>query len=126
MGEPFRFPHESVPRFLPRSSRFARCARGGNRTHTTLRSRDFKSLTATNYVTRASMRIARNSNFCRRKNLSGHRLAIARSSRYCFGVRFSRASRAGGLLVEATGRIELPHRDFADLRITTFLRGQIY
>jgi hypothetical protein len=30
-----------------------KCARGGNRTHTTLRSADFKSTSATNYDTRA-------------------------------------------------------------------------
>lgn len=33
------------------------------------------------------------------------------------------ATRAFILLTEATARIELAHRDFADLRITTFLRG---
>lgn len=57
---------------------------------TRLTAADFKSTTATNYVTRANI--------------------------------IKELSRS---LIEATVRIELTHRDFADLRITTFLRGLV-
>lgn len=58
-AQTFRFPHaKRVDALLPYPlknplARIFSCARGGNRTHTTLRSANFKSAAYTNFATRA-------------------------------------------------------------------------